>query len=80
MTRKKGIANRGYISSTNYVKVQIFDSYASRIGKGTYATLEKAEYFNKRYKWFLKLDYRQYFDSLDQAIIKKKLKRIFKNI
>jgi len=43
-----------------FEKVQIFDSYASRLGKGTYAALERAKFFNRRYQWFLKLDFRKY--------------------
>ncbi len=35
-----------------FEQVQIFDSYACRIGKGTYAALERAKRFNKNYKWF----------------------------
>jgi len=33
-----------------FEKIQIFDSYASRLEKGTYAALERAKHFNKRYK------------------------------
>ncbi len=62
-----------------FEKVQIFDSYASRIEKGTYTAFGKAKHFNKRYKWYLKLDYRKYFDSLDHTIIKMQLKRLFKD-
>ncbi len=62
-----------------FEKVQIFDSYASRIEKGTYAALEKAKRFNRQHKWFLKLDFRKYFDSLDHAVIKNQLRSLFKD-
>ena len=62
-----------------FEKVQIFDSYASRINKGTYAALERAKYFNKSYNWFLKLDFRKYFDSVDHIILKNQLQRLFKD-
>jgi RNA-directed DNA polymerase len=62
-----------------FEKVQIFGSYASRQGKGTYAALERAWYFNKRHLWFLKLDFRKYFDSLDHEILKNQLHRLFKD-
>ncbi len=62
-----------------FEKVQIFDSYASRIEKGTYAALERAKRFNKQYQWFLKLDFRKYFDSLDQTVIKNQLHSLFKD-
>ena len=62
-----------------FEKVQIYDSYASRPGKGTYAALDRAKHFNRRYKWFLKLDFRKYFDSLDQSVLKKQHHRLFKD-
>jgi len=62
-----------------FEKVQIFDSYASRVGKGTYAALDRARQLNRRYLWFLKLDFRKYFDSLDHDILKRQLKRMFKD-
>jgi retron-type reverse transcriptase len=62
-----------------FERVQIFDSYASRIGKGTYAALDRAKNFNRRYQWFLKLDVRKYFDSLDHSILNNQLHRLFKD-
>ncbi len=63
-----------------FEKAQIFDSYASRVGKGTYAALERAKKFTKRYKWHLKLDYYKFFDSLDHKILKRQLGSLFKDI
>ena len=63
-----------------FEKAQIFDSYASRAGKGTYAALERAKQFTKHYKWFLKLDFRKYFDNLDHTVLMKQLGRLFKDI
>ena len=62
-----------------FEKVQIFDSYASRTGKGTYAALARAKYFNRSYNWFLKLDFRKYFDSIDHMVLKKQLNSLFKD-
>lgn len=62
-----------------FEKVQIFDSYASRIGKGAYAALNRAKHFNMYYNWFLKLDFRKYFDSLNHTILKKQINRLFKD-
>lgn len=64
---------------SNFEKYQIFDSYASRLGKGTYAALERASVFQHQYKWFLKLDVRKYFDSIDHAILKTMLTNRFKD-
>ena len=58
---------------------QIFDSYASRLGKGTYAALDNAQKFNRQYKWFLKLDFRKYFDSIDHTVLKGQLNTLFKD-
>lgn len=58
---------------------QIFDSYATRVGKGTYAALNRAEKFQKTHPWFLKLDVRKYFDSIDQKILLELLERRFKD-
>lgn len=63
----------------HFEEKQIADSYASRVGKGTYAALERAKAFNRRYSWFLKLDVRKYFDSLDHSMIRIQLRRLFKD-
>jgi len=58
---------------------QTSDSYASRIGKGTYAALEKARVCARRYPWYLKLDVRKYFDSINHGILRSQLCRMFKD-
>ena len=58
---------------------QIFDSYASRIGKGTYAALDRAVHFARSYRWFAKLDVVKYFDSLDHEVLKDQLHSLFKD-
>ncbi len=67
------------VCHANFEKYQIFDSYASRLGKGTYAALERASVFQHQYKWFLKLDVRKYFDSIDHAKLKTMLANRFKD-
>ena len=61
-----------------FEKYQIYDSYASRKGKGQYAALDRAMYYQKKYKWFLKLDVRKYFDSIDHGCLMGLLERKFK--
>jgi RNA-directed DNA polymerase len=63
----------------SFEKHQIASSFASRSGKGTYAALDKARQYNQRYRWFLKLDVRKYFESIDHAILKQQLHRLFKD-
>lgn len=67
------------ICHDNFERFQIFDSYASRKNKGTYAALNRAKYFQRKYKWFLKLDVRKYFDSVDHKVLKELLKNRFKD-
>lgn len=58
---------------------QYYHSYATRVGKGTYAALEYAQVQVNKYKWFLKLDFRKYFDSIDQSVLKAQLSNLFKD-
>ena len=67
------------VCHANFEKYQISDSYASRIGKGTYAALERVADFQKKYKWFLKLDVRKYFDSIDHKVLKSILRKRLKD-
>lgn len=62
-----------------FEKQQIYHSYASRPGKGVHAALDVARRHTARYAWFLKLDFRKYFDSLDHQILKRQLRCLFKD-
>ena len=57
----------------------IFDTYATRIGKGTYCAIDKGRYAAKKYEYVAKLDMRKYFDSISHIILKDKLRRLFKD-
>ena len=57
----------------------IFDSYACRKGKGTSKALARAKQFVRKYPWYLKLDIRKYFDSIDHEILLAALARRFKD-
>jgi len=58
---------------------QIEDSYATRRGLGTYAALNRASNFHKKNSYFLKMDVRKYFDSIDHEILKGLLRKRFKD-
>ncbi len=58
---------------------QVFDSYASRIGKGTYKALDRVRCFAGRYRWFVKIDMCKYFDSIHHKILYNQLNRLFKD-
>lgn len=63
----------------DFERRQIFDSYASRKGKGTYAALERAWAFQKKCRYCMKLDVRKFFDSIDHSVLQDQLKRMYKD-
>lgn len=62
-----------------FERTLIYDTYATRIGKGIYKALDKAKFAASRYQYVAKLDYRKYFDSIDHGVLKEKLGRMFKD-
>ena len=58
----------------------ICHSYACRKGKGTHAAILYAFEQCKTRPYFLKLDIRKYFDSIDHEILKTQLRRLIKDI
>lgn len=52
-----------------FEKSFIFDSYANRIGKGTHKAIDRAQQFARRYKYVLTCDIRQFFPSIDHAVL-----------
>jgi hypothetical protein len=58
---------------------QIFDSYASRRGKGTFACLDRAARYQRHHAFFLKLDVRQFFGTIKHEVLKRQLARLFKD-
>ncbi len=57
----------------------IFDTYATRPGKGTYAALERAKQFTRQYSWYLKLDVKKFFASIHHEVLMNQLMRLFKD-
>lgn len=47
----------------------IADSYANRVGKGTHRALDRCQEFARRYRYVLPGDIRQFFPSIDHAIL-----------
>ena len=47
----------------------IYDSYANRVGKGTHRALDRAQRYAQRYRYLLQCDVRQFFPSIDLAIL-----------
>jgi RNA-directed DNA polymerase len=53
----------------------IYDSYANRLGKGNHRALDRAQSFARRYRFVLPCDVRQYFPSIDHAVLRGILAR-----
>jgi RNA-directed DNA polymerase len=53
----------------------IHDSYANRVGKGTHRALDRAQRFARRYRYVLQSDLRQFFPSIDHAILRDEISR-----
>lgn len=53
----------------------IADSYANRIGKGTHRALNRAQCLARRHRFVLQCDLRQFFPSVDHAILRAGLAR-----
>jgi hypothetical protein len=60
-------------------RAAVFDSYACRKGKGRLAAVERAGDYARQYGWFLKMDVRKYFDSIDHSTLLSGLARKFKD-
>lgn len=58
---------------------QVFDSYASRKEKGTYAAIDRVKTFVRKYRWFAKLDVCHFFDSVSHEVMMGQLGSLFKD-
>jgi RNA-directed DNA polymerase len=61
-----------------FEKAQIFDSYASRLGKGSHAAVERAQTYSQKYSYYLKLDVKKFFASLSHDVMRFQLQQLFK--
>jgi RNA-directed DNA polymerase len=57
------VFERGFVS----------DSYANRVGKGTHRALDRAQVWARRFRFVLQVDIRQFFPSIDHAILRRRL-------
>jgi RNA-directed DNA polymerase len=67
------------ICEPSFESYQIFHSYACRKQKGQDKALKKAMEFSRQNRWYLKMDIRHYFDSVDHEVLKGLLSRRFKD-
>jgi RNA-directed DNA polymerase len=62
-----------------FEKKFIFDSYATREGKGTHKAIARAQSFSRRYQWYYKMDIKHFFETVDQELMLKMLERKIKD-
>lgn len=63
------------VTETIFENTFIGDSYANRKGKGAHAALDKAQSLMQRYPYVLQCDLRQFFPSVDHAVLESLLSR-----
>lgn len=68
------------ITEPYFERFSIYDSYACRLGKGLHLAIARARDYQRSHQWFLKLDVRKYFDSIDHCTLKALLARRFKDL
>lgn len=54
------------------------DTFACRQGRGPLRAVLRAQTFSRRYPWYVKVDVRQYFPSIDHEVLRVALLRRFK--
>ena len=54
----------------------IDSSYANRVGKGTHRALDCCQAYARKYPYILQCDVRQFFPSIDLAILRRELARL----
>jgi len=57
----------------------IYDSYATRKCKGTHRAIARAQHFIKQNRWYLKMDVRKYFDSINHEVLNSIIGRSVKD-
>ncbi len=62
-----------------FERIFIFHSYATRKGKGSLAAVRQAQKCLRRNPWYLKLDIRKYFESIDHAVLARLIERKIKD-
>lgn len=62
-----------------FEKYQINCSFASRRDMGVYKAINKAQDYSRRFKWFVKMDVCNFFDSIDHDCLKRMLASLFKD-
>lgn len=64
------------ITTPYFEKRFIPTSYANRVGKGTHRALDECQRLARRYKYVLQCDVKQFFPSIDHALLKNGLQNM----
>lgn len=56
----------------------IADTFACRLGKGTLAMVSRCQHHVRRFPWYAKMDVRQYFASVNHAVLQQRLRQRLK--
>jgi RNA-directed DNA polymerase len=62
------------VSVPHFEKAFIANSFANRTGKGTHKALAACQQYSRGYKYALQCDVKQFFPSIDHAILRRTLK------
>ena len=62
-----------------FERALIYGTYACRKNKGPLKAVKRAQSFSRCYRYFLKLDVRKFFDSVDHGVLKDQLRRKVKD-
>lgn len=57
----------------------IHDTYANRVGKGTHRALDRAQAYAREYPYVLQCDVKQFFPSIDHAILRAEFARLIRD-
>jgi len=62
-----------------FEKIFIHDSYACRKGKGTHTAIKRAQFYARKFDYFIKCDIRKYFETIDHQVLISILNKKFKD-
>jgi hypothetical protein len=64
------------LTTPYFEKAFIGDSFANRLGKGTHRALDRCQQFARRHPYVLQCDVRQFFPSIDHAVLREMLLKL----
>jgi retron-type reverse transcriptase len=64
-----------WLIEPRFERAFIGDSYANRVGKGTHRALDRCQEFARQFRYVLPCDIKQFFPSIDHAILRDTLAR-----